>query len=72
MTSNTGDSLRLWFHQQLSKAIFFKLGILTPNVFKEVSWRLVYDTLQEVPRLFQIWACKQVMNKAGTNLIQSR
>ena len=34
MTSNTGDSLRFWVHQQLSKELFFKIGILTLHVFK--------------------------------------
>ena len=72
MTSNTGDILRFWFRQQLAKELLFKLGILTPLGFKEVAWRLVYDILHEVNRLFQLWACKQVMNIAGTNLIQSR
>ena len=45
MTSNTCYSLRFWVHQQLSKELFFRLVILTPLVFKEVAWRLVYDTL---------------------------
>ena len=72
MTSNTGDSLQLWVHQQLANELFFKLGILTPLGFKEVAWSLVYDTSHEVPRLFQIWACKKVMNIVGKNLIQSR
>ena len=56
ITSNKSDHLQLWVHQQLAKDIFFKLGILIPLGFKEVSWRLVYDTLHEVPRLFQLWA----------------
>ena len=72
MTSNTGDSLRFWVHKQLAKELLFKLGILTPLFFKEVAWRLVYDTLHEVPRLFQLWAYKQKMNIAGTNLIKPR
>ena len=72
MTSKTGDSLQFWVHQQLAKELIFKLGILTPLGFKGVSWRLVYDTLHEVPRLFQLWACKHLMNIGGTNLIQSR
>ena len=54
MTSNTGDSVRFWVHQQLAKELFFKIVILTPFGFKEVEWRLVYDTLHEVPRLFQL------------------
>ena len=32
----------------------------------------MYDTLHEVPRLFRLWACKQVIDIAGMNLIQSR
>ena len=72
MTSNTGESLQLWVNQQLAKEIFFKLGILKPLGFKEVAWRLVYDILHEVPRLFQLWTYKQVMYITGTSLIQSR
>ena len=54
MTSNTGDSLRFWFHQQLAKELLFKLGILKSLGFKEVTWRLLYDTIHEVPWLFQL------------------
>ena len=72
MESNTSDSIQFWVPQKLAKELLFKLGILTPLVFKEVYWWLVYDTLQKVPRLFQLWACKQVINISGTNLIQSR
>ena len=32
----------------------------------------IYDTLHDVPRMFGIWACKQVLNIAGTNLNQSK
>ena len=52
MTSNIGDSIRFWVHQNLSKELLFKLGILPPLGFKEFAWRLVYNTLHEVPRLF--------------------
>ena len=71
MTSNTGDSLQFWVNHILSKEIFFKLGILTLLGFKGASWRLVYDTFHKVPRIFQLWACKEVMNISETNLIQS-
>ena len=40
--------------------------------YEEVARKAVYDTLHEVPRMFQIWACKQVMSIAGTNLNQSK
>jgi hypothetical protein len=38
------------------------------DAFDEVDWPNVYCTLnEEVPRLFQIWACKQVMNISTAN-----
>ncbi len=43
------------------------------DAFDEVDWPQVYRTLnEEVPRLFQIWACKQVMNITATNKNLSR
>ncbi len=38
------------------------------DAFDEVDWSQVHRTLnEEVPRLFQVWVCKQVMNLAATN-----
>jgi hypothetical protein len=38
------------------------------DAFDEVDWPNVHRTLnKEVPRLFQVWACKQVMNISATN-----
>ena len=31
-----------------------------------MDWELLHQTLSEVPKLFQLWACKQVMGIAGT------
>jgi hypothetical protein len=43
------------------------------DAFDEVDWPHVYRTLhEEVPQLFQVWACKQVMNIAATNQNLSR
>ena len=72
MTSDTGDSLRFWAHQQLARATYSTLGVMAAESFDEVAWRQVYDAMHGVPRLFQLWACKQVMDEAGTNLKQSR
>lgn len=71
MTLDTGASLRYWVHLQLARDTFFQLGVMSTHSFDEVAWRQVYDTLHEVPCLFQLWACKQVMEVAGTNLQQS-
>jgi hypothetical protein len=38
------------------------------GAFDKVDWPNVHRTLnKEVPRLFQVWACKQVMNISATN-----
>jgi hypothetical protein len=71
MTSDTAESLRFWAHHKLAEATFFSLGILSPHGFQEVAWKQVYATLHKVPRLFQLWACKQVMDVAGTNVNQA-
>ena len=71
MTSDTAESLRFWAHRKLAKDTFFHLGIMSSDAFDEVAWRPVYDALHSVPRLFQLWACKQVMEVAGTNVNQA-
>ena len=46
---------------------------MSPDAFDEVDWPHVHRTLhEEVSRLFQVWACKQVMNIAATNKNLSR
>ncbi len=42
------------------------------QAFKKVNWRIFYTTLHKVPRLFQAWACKQIMEIAGTNYFRSK
>jgi hypothetical protein len=38
------------------------------DAFDKVDWPNVHRMLnEEVPRLFQVWACKQVMNISATN-----
>ena len=38
------------------------------DAFDEVDWPHVHWILnEEVPQLFQVWACKQVMNIVATN-----
>lgn len=46
--------------------------VLQPDQFDEVWWQAVHKALNEVPRMFQIWACKQVTGVAGTNEMQAR
>ena len=68
MTSSTSDSLRFWAHLQLAQETYHELGLLYNNQFQQVDWPSVYHALHEVPRMFAVWACKQVMEVAPTNL----
>jgi hypothetical protein len=42
------------------------MNILDARVFDLMDWEMVHKTLHNVPKLFQQWACKQVMGIAGT------
>ena len=72
ITSDTLGRLRYWAHRRLASDSFFKLKSLSPEGFEEVAWEEVYTALHGVPRLFQLWAAKQVTGVAGTNEYQAR
>ena len=72
MTSDTSKEVRFWAHRTLAEETYSKLGLMSVSSFREVAWRQVNDTLHAVPRLFQLWACKQVTDVAGTNMNQAR
>jgi len=68
MTSDTGPAIRFAAHRTLAKKHFHSAGILFANQFEEVAWPHVHRTLhEEVPKLFQLWACKHVMGIVATN-----
>jgi len=67
VTSESGELIRFHAHRQLAQDFFFSYGIFDPQQFMEVAWDHVFRTLRDnVPRMFQVWACKQVMDIAGT------
>jgi hypothetical protein len=70
MTSDTGPHIRYLVGQQVAHLFFHEtlLMFMFTDAFDEVDWPNVHCTLnKEVPRLFQVWACKQVMNISATN-----
>ncbi len=67
LTSNKADALHFWVHRALAKENFHNLKILFGAEFESVDWEMIYAGLRRVPRMFQIWACKQVMSVAPTN-----
>jgi hypothetical protein len=74
MKSGSEDELWFFCSRVITKQVFLakKVGVLQGDEFEEVHWKSVYFALREVPRMFQIWACKQVMEVAGTNEMQAR
>jgi hypothetical protein len=52
---------------QIAQAQFYEADIMYGQQFDLVDWEMVHGALNRVPRMFQIWACKQVMNIAPTN-----
>jgi hypothetical protein len=68
MTSDTGAHIRYMADRQVAHMFFHKTSRVFTDAFDEVDWLQVHRTSNnEVPRLFQVWACKQVMNLAATN-----
>ena len=61
MMPDTGDAIWFAAHKQLAKTFFHEYEILFGEQSDKVDWKSVHQALHEVSRLFQIWACKQVM-----------
>jgi hypothetical protein len=61
-----GDYIWFWAHKKLAKDNFYHLNILYNQEFDYVDWETIYEKLCNVPKLFQLWTCKQVMGAAGT------
>jgi hypothetical protein len=74
LTSGSDDITRFWCHRILARKVFAepKVGVMTGDQFDEVYLQAVYKALHDVPRLFQIWAAKQVLDIAGTNVMQAK
>jgi hypothetical protein len=68
MTSDLGPHIQYAAGQQVACLFFHELSWVFTDAFGKVDWPNVHRTLnKEVPRLFQVWACKQVMNISATN-----
>jgi hypothetical protein len=72
MTSNTRPLLRFWAYKQIARDVFACCKIFDAELFKLVAWSYVSAALEEVPRIFQLWVCKQVMGIAATNGLQAK
>jgi hypothetical protein len=67
ITSDAVVAIRFWAQRRLAREALVEGKILTGEQFDAVAWEAVYEALRSVPQMFQLWACKQVWNIAGTN-----
>jgi hypothetical protein len=67
LTADMGDHLWLPSHLKMVRLTYHFLNILHSNQFDLVDWEMVHSLLCSVPKLFQLWLCKQVINIAATN-----
>ncbi len=67
MMSDMGSSIRYHMHKNLAREEFDAAGVLSFQQFDRVDWEIVHSALTTVPRMFQVWACKQVWGIASTN-----
>ena len=59
-TSDSDSTLRYYAHKQEAKSLFARLDILSPEAFEEVAWKALHKTLHSIPKMFQLFAGKQV------------
>jgi hypothetical protein len=68
MTSDTRAHIQYAASRQVAWMFFHETSRMFTDAFDKVDWPQVHRTLnEEVPRLFQVWASKQVMNLAAMN-----
>jgi hypothetical protein len=67
ITTESGPSIRFEAQRQEARRVFEERKVLLPHQFDLVDWPLVHQTLREVPKMFQIFACKQVFDVSATN-----
>ncbi len=72
MTTDTGDAIQFWAHRRLAREALVDGKVLYECQFNLIAWEAVYAGLYGVPQMFQLWACKQVWDIAGTNSLCSR
>ena len=67
LTANNCNALRFWVNKQIAKATFYERKIMFGRVFDSVDWECVHEALWDVPRMFAIWASKQVTGTFAAN-----
>ena len=66
ITTESGPTIRFAIHLQEARYVFDKQKVLNGEQFDLVDWFHVHKCLSGVPKMFSIFACKQVFDIAGT------
>jgi hypothetical protein len=66
ITSDTGEQICFGAHRQLAKDFFNNRKILLHSQFESIDWISIHQMLHDLPRLFLVWAAKQVLRIAST------
>ena len=67
ITLDRSDRLRYYAHKQIARHEFHNAKVLASGQFDQVDWEMVHRALTNVPKMFQIFICKQVFDIACTN-----
>ena len=67
ITSGAGDPIRYATQMQEAKVLFDKLNVVEEEHFDSIAWDNVHQTLHSVPKMFQIFLCKQVFGVSAMN-----
>eukprot|EP00804_Cyclotella_cryptica_P003924 CCRYP_016117-RA/>CCRYP_016117-RA protein AED:0.75 eAED:0.75 QI:0/-1/0/1/-1/1/1/0/1178 len=60
LTSDTETVLRFTAHRAEARSLFVSQRILSTEQFEEVDWHVTHHTLSTLPKMFQLFASKQV------------
>jgi hypothetical protein len=67
VTTESSSLIRFEAHKKEARSIFHERKVLDPLAFDEVAWRHVHRTMHDLPRMFRIFACKQVFGISAVN-----
>jgi hypothetical protein len=65
MTSETGEHICFWAHLQLARKYYSNHKLLSFKQFDLVDWKSIHHALHSLPRLFQLWASKHILDIVG-------
>jgi hypothetical protein len=66
-TTKSGPSIRYEAQLREARMVFMERGVLQSEQFDLVDWPRVHQTLHDVPKMFQIFLCKQVLDVSANN-----